>query len=600
MAGNNEIKTRLTLDGEKEFKQQIQSINRELREGNAQLKEVAATYDLNGNAQEKLTNKSQILRTQLDAQNRIVQEYENRMRQAEAATDLSADGLRNYSIQLTNARTKAKQLEKELNDTDRELEELGRDSRKAGDKLEDNLGEAAEDVENKFEKMAQGIKDSLEDVKDLQSISLGVDLVRGAWDIGENIANYVEQAVNDNLKRAMVEYNITSAGGDLGTSMAVANEYAGIFQDTDSAYEAVSNLVAAGYSDNELKKMAQYIGGAAIMFQDTLKIESLADSLQESLTSGELTGQISELFIDRLGYDEETTKEQFAEAYKNGQADIALEAYLANSGLAEYYEVFKEQNKELVEAATNLQEFNVALNELAGTTLPMLTPAIETLTTAIKWAADAIEDAIAFLQHPEEVVEEVLPDPTPGEVGVVNEKSKLEQWGAIIAQGATGGTQWFDMTNEMYGVGVSDLMTNGQTNQGQTRAEKNRADYLSYLGIGNDGEINNSLNDFVEIAGAKGEEAGAGLVSGLQSQSASLEAVAEAQRLALEEVWADPITPTVVVGYQTAGPVNQSLPEVNVTVQPADVNLDGRTVGTVFSKWVNSAWNKLINEQAKE
>lgn len=600
MAGNNTIKTRLTLDGEKEFKQQIQSINRELREGNAQLKEVAATYDLNGNAQEKLTNKSQILRTQLDAQNRIVQEYENRMRQAEAATDLSADGLRNYSIQLTNARTKAKQLEKELNDTDRELEELGRDSRKAGDKLEDNLGEAAEDVENKFEKMAQGIKDSLEDVKDLQSISLGVDLVRGAWDIGENIANYVEQTVNDNLKRAMVEYNITSAGGDLGTSMAVANEYAGIFQDTDSAYEAVSNLVAAGYSDNELKKMAQYIGGATIMFQDTLKIESLADSLQESLTSGELTGQISELIIDRLGYDEETTKEQFAEAYKNGQADIALEAYLANSGLAEYYEGFKEQNKELVEAATNLQEFNVALNELAGTTLPMLTPVIETLTTAIKWAADEIEEAIAFLQHPEEVVEEVLPDPTPGEVGVVNEKSKLEQWGAIIAQGATGGTQWFDMTNEMYGVGVSDLMTNGQTNQGQTRAEKNRADYLSYLGIGNDGEINNSLNDFVEIAGAKGEEAGAGLVSGLQSQSASLEAVAEAQRLALEEVWADPITPTVVVGYQTAGPVNQSLPEVNVTVQPADVNLDGRTVGTVFSKWVNSTWNKLINEQAKE
>lgn len=611
MAGNNEIKTRLTLDGEKEFKQQIQSINRELREGNAQLKEVAATYDLNGNAQEKLTNKSQILRTQLDAQNRIVQEYENRMRQAEAATDLSADGLRNYSIQLTNARTKAKQLEKELNDTDRELEELGRDSRKAGDKLEDNLGEAAEDVENKFEKMAQGIKDSLEDVKDLQSISLGVDLVRGAWDIGENIANYVEQTVNDNLKRAMVEYNITSAGGDLGTSMAIANEYAGIFQDTDSAYEAVSNMVAAGYKDADLRRMAQYVGGAAIQFQDTLKIESLADSLQETLSSGQLTGQMAEL-VSRLdaqtGITEEQVNLQLAEARKqdveqgtgNTQTMLALEAYLANAGLDEYYEGFKEQNQELVEAATNLQEFNVALNELAGTTLPMLTPVIETLTTAIKWAADAIEEAIAFLQHPEEVVEEVLPDPTPGEVGVVNEKSKLEQWGAIIAQGATGGTQWFDMTNEMYGVGVSDLMTNGQTNQGQTRAEKNRADYLSYLGIGNDGEINNSLNDFVEIAGAKGEEAGAGLVSGLQSQSASLEAVAEAQRLALEEVWADPITPTVVVGYQTAGPVNQSLPEVNVTVQPADVNLDGRTVGTVFSKWVNSTWNKLINEQAKE
>ena len=660
MAGsNNTIKTRLTLDGEKEFKQQIASINQELSLSNSKLKDVAATYDLNGDRQAALASKSKILKEQLDAQNKKVEELANRLRQAEQATDLSADGIMRYRKNLVDATTAAKKIEKQLNDTDRELEELGRDSRRAGDQLENNLGESAEEVEDKFERMAKGIKESLEDVRGLQSISLGVDLVRGAWDIGENIASFVEQSVGDGMKRAMVSYNITQSGGSLAASMGVANEYAALFQDPDSAYEAVSNIVAAGYKGVDLRRMAQYIGGAAIQFQDTLKIESLADSLQETLSTGKLTGQIAEL-VSRLeaqtGISEEQVNLQLAEARKqdeetggNVQTMLALEAYLKNAGLAEYYEGFKEQNKELVEAATNLQEFNTALNELSQTTLPLLTPAIETLTTVITWAAGAIEDAIAFIKHPEEVIEEVLPDPTPGEEGIVNKKSKLEQWGAIIAQGATGGTQWFDMTNEMYGVGLPALIQNAPPAKTQTRAEANRNEYLSFLesenttvtsilssftakiaeSIKNEAEklkyltevdiqanytdgvletydaemgswtpvedVQEKVDAAEDTARTGGNKIGTSLVEGLDSSTARLRAVAEAQRLTLEDVWADPITPTVVVGYKTAGTVNQTLPEVKVTVNPADVILDNRKVGTIVSGWANSAWGKLIN-----
>lgn len=718
MAGsNNTIKTRLTLDGEKEFKQQINSINRELRLGSAQLKEVAAAYDLNGNSQEKLSARSRILREQLDAQNRIVQEYENRMRQAEAATDLSADGLRNYSIQLTNARTKAKQLEKELNDTDRELEELGRDSRRAGDQLERNLGESAEDVEDKFERMARGIKESLEDVRGLQSISLGVDLVRGAWDIGENIASFIEQSVGDGMKRAMVAYNITQSGGNLAESMDVANEYAAIFQDQDSAYEAVSNIVAAGYKDAELRRMAQYIGGAAIQFQDTLKIESLADSLQETLSTGKLTGQIAELFSrleSKTGISEEQVNLQLAEARKqdeatggNEQTRLALEAYLKNAGLAEYYENFKNQNKELVEASTSLQEFNTALNDLTQNALPLLTPAIKGTADLFGMLNEPVQTLINLInpqsgiknehsideeliiaeykalygddwqtKYNEQLAKEqseqkaVAEFPTQqvvetiGTAGAVTAKltgasalkalSTFAPWalGAYVAL-----TPSVAISEEAPKTSRKDLqqqkqmmILTGQTDTEQfaavdfqlqhltqetekttttatgllhdfaaqmaesMKAEAERLKYLTEVDIQanyNEGvletydaemgswtpveDVQEKVDAAEDTARTGGANIGTGLVEGLDSATARLRAVAEAQRLTLEEVWADPITPTVVVGYKTAGPVNQNLPEIQVTVQPADVNLDGRKVGTVVSNWVNSAWGTLIN-----
>lgn len=689
-----EIKTKLTLDGEKEFKRQISSINQELRLGNAQLKEVAATYDLNGNAQEKLSAKSRILREQLDAQNRIVQEYENRMRQAESATDLSADGLRNYSMQLTNARTKAKQLEKELNDTDRELEELGRDSRRAGDQLEKNLGEGAEEVEDKFERMAKGIKESLEDVRDLQSISLGVDLVRGAWDIGENIASFVEQTVNENLKRSMVGYNITSSGGNLAASMSVANEYAAIFQDQDSAYEAVSNLVAAGYNDAELRRMAQYIGGAAIRFQDTLKIESLADSLQESLSSGQLTGQISEL-VSRLeaqtGISEEQVNLQLAEARKqdaetggNVQTMLALEAYLKNAGLAEYYEGFKEQNKELVEAATNLQEFNTALNELSQTTLPLLTPAIKGAAELFALLEEPIQTLIGLINPPdpesvyqpdrEAVIneykemygndwetkynEQLAKEQAATRTEVEGPQSPFLYWGQkagdlyltgldklsksgwagnalayILGNPAVAGgeeinevaglkpnaemSQYVTLHTQETTTTVKDILNNFTAAVAeQMMAEADRLKYLTEVEIQsnyNEGvletydaemgawtpveDVQEKVDAAEDAARTGGTNIGTSLVTGLESATARLRSVAEAQRLTLEDVWADPITPTVVVGYKMGGPVNPALPEVTVNVQPAPVNLDGRTLTKVLMDRVNTTWGKIINGQ---
>lgn len=584
-----EVKTRLTLDGEKEFKQQIASINRELRLGNAQLKETAATYDLNGNAQEKLAANSRILKSQLEAQNRIVAEYEERLRQAKQATDLSADGLRNYEIELTNARTKQKQLEKQVADTDRELEELGRDSRRAGNQLEDNLGEAADDVTNKFERMVGSINDSLTDIRNMQGVSLAVDLVRGAWNVGSQMYQWAQGYAEENMKTAMAQYNVQEAGGNWNQTARLAIEYASIFGDKDSALEAISNLTAAGYTDDSLNKMAQYLGGAAIRWQDTLKIESLADSLQESLSEGVLTGQFAEL-INRLeettGISQEQVAAQLAEAKKYGQEKEAIEAYLENAGLSQVYEGFTDQNQAMIDAAVAAGELSQEMADLAKELNIFLTPAVKLLGDGLK---DLNETIALWKDEDMSTEEKVLRSITPSQ----------EEW-----------KQAFNATGIDYETGMDAINTYSQWAQGfGQKIARFFGDWMPGGGTpagapadtsggavgGRFGEISDAVKTETDLAAETaaegGENIGSSLWEGLQSQTAQLLAIAQQQRTLLEGVWAEPITPTVVVSYGTAPGATGGKP--NLPTLPGNVNvtveIDKRKLGEVVVPMVDNA-----------
>lgn len=775
MAGQeNTIKTRLTLDGEKEFKQGIASINKDLALGNAQLKEIAAQYARTGDAQGKLTAESKILQQQIEAQNRIAQQYAERLEQARKASDLSADGLKNYEIDATNARRKLEQLnealektqkalqlqkiadeaagvksatnklasdmrvlaaefdltgdkaeylsqksrllteqietqknansllvqtltetanqygrtskefdaaylnynegkialsrlEKQAKDTDRELEEFGRDSRRAGDQLEDNLGEAAEETESKMRKLARSVEDSLGGMKKLQRVSVAVDIVRGAWDFAESLSGYVQNAVEDGMKKAMVQFNIIKAGGNLATSMPLVNQFAAIFGDRESAYEAVANLTAAGYTDASLTNISKYIGGAAIRFQDTLKIESLADSLQESLSEGKLTGQIAEL-VNRLaaetGITEEQVNAQLAEAKLQGNEKVALEAYLRNAGLDTYYDDFVKQNEALVESATALQSFNDALNDLAVTTLPLLTPAIKGTAELFDKLATPLKTFMSYLvpddpnadpyEEDRKAIEEEKKkiygeNWTPPEVETKPQEEKpvgafqhigdkyLEALDWLAGTGWAGNALAYALGRPTVAGGeaakseVEGLKPNAEMSKYvtlysdtasayQQAAERNKeirnrlrlagtvatptieTSYKEGVLEGWDGsqwtvveDVESKLTEAAEAAETGGQNVGESLANGLQQKRAMVLTQASLMRDGLERVWRDPITPTVVVGYQMAGPVNKELPALTVNLQGQDVVLDKRKVGSIVGQSINVGWGALLN-----
>lgn len=154
--------------------------------------------------------------------------------------------------------------------------------------------------------------------------------------------------------------------------------------ETDSAVEAVSNLLQAGFTESNLQKAVEGLAGAAQRFPDTLKIESLADSLQETLATGEATGQFGEL-LDRLGIGAENFSAQLAACTTEAQKqDLALKT-LAEAGLNETYEAWAKNNEEMLanqEATLKLQE---SLARLAETVLPLVTKVTDGIAELLDW-----------------------------------------------------------------------------------------------------------------------------------------------------------------------------------------------------------------------
>lgn len=169
--------------------------------------------------------------------------------------------------------------------------------------------------------------------------------------------------------------------------------------ETDSAVEAVSNLLQAGFTESNLQKAVEGLAGAAQRFPDTLKVESLADSLQETLATGAATGQFAEL-LERLGLNLEDFNGKMALCTTAAERqDLAL-SVLTSQGLADSYNAWKKNNAEMVknkEANLNLE---LAMAEMAEVVLPLVTTATEQVARFVEGFAKLpgpVQGAIAAL-----------------------------------------------------------------------------------------------------------------------------------------------------------------------------------------------------------
>ena len=93
-----------------------------------------------------------------------------------------------------------------------------------------------------------------------------------------------------------LDNNARDAGVGIDETRAAFEAFNTVSDETDSSVEATSNLLQLGFTESNLQKAVEGLSGAYLRFPDTLKIESLADSLQETLATGTATGQFGELW----------------------------------------------------------------------------------------------------------------------------------------------------------------------------------------------------------------------------------------------------------------------------------------------------------------
>ena len=367
MAVKREIRTTLALDGENEYKKALSEAQRGLRVLGSELKLASAEFETNGDKQAFLTAKSQTLRSEIAQQEEIVKSLEGAVKDAGEKYGETAKATDDYQIKLNSAKATLEKMRRELDATDREAQDLGRDSVRVGHQLEDGIGDGADQAKESLESMAAQMKQSLEEIKSSSFVTAAGSAWNMAQGVYQGLSELEESNREYNRTLAIFKQNVEDDGFDYEWAKGKADEVASITGSIESALSGVRALTQTGWNSDEITEAINNIVGACLKYDGTT-FDGLAQSIQETISKGEATGQFAKV-IESMGYD----VNEFNEAMKNaetptGKLQVAL-AYLTANGLVETKKSFEQNNKQLIEAqsaSNRLKEALAGLGEKAG------------------------------------------------------------------------------------------------------------------------------------------------------------------------------------------------------------------------------------------
>lgn len=245
----------------------------------------------------------------------------------------------------------------------------------------DDLGKSSRDAGDEMEKSAKGVGTF--------QVALGSLVAQGLQSAVSAVWNLVDSTRELRTDLSLLSQNASDAGVSVDMIRQKMAQTAAITGETDSAVEALSNLLAAGFDENQLADALDAITGAYVRFPDTMKIENLAESLQETIATGQATGQFAEL-LDRLGVSTENFNDKLS-ATENvaRRQDLALKE-LAGSGLAEVAEQYRQNNEALLSGAEAQYNYNMALAEVASVIEPLKSGLLQQMSQLLYENRDAI------------------------------------------------------------------------------------------------------------------------------------------------------------------------------------------------------------------
>ncbi len=320
----------------------LKQVNKESKDMQSELKKVEKLLKLDPTNTELLAQKQEILTGAIEA-------TEERLQALQKAGE-------NAHAQLANG-----EISKE------EFRELQREIIKAEQEL-DGLKNAAAEASGSLDKLASnlsGVGGQLTDIGGKMSAGVTAPIAAGF-----TLAVEGTRELRGDL--AKLKTNVDTAGGSIEKTNEALDYLEAVTGETDSNVEALSNLLQAGFIDNQLLEAVDALSGAVIKFPDTLKIEGLADGLEETLATGAGVGPFAEM-IERLGYNLDDFNEGLAKASKNGEQTQYILDFLANTGLADVNQKFKENNQTIVDGAAARLELQQQMAEIGNTVEPVMT-----------------------------------------------------------------------------------------------------------------------------------------------------------------------------------------------------------------------------------
>ena len=415
MAGYD-IGPKISIKGESEFNQSISKINQNLKEYGSELKAVSSEFDAQADSMESLTAKNKVLKKQydeqsdkmkllsdqikkqtdyLEAQAKEIQQLTNEYGENSSQVQKAEKDYANTESTISKLKTAfnettayANKLSYEISDNDAKLDELSKGAGEASTQIE-KIGDSSQKTGEKLNKT----KSEIEDFKESFNLHEAAEQVSEfASGMVESIKGAVEESKEYLKIMGSLEVSSSHLNYTTGETKQTYKQLIGVLGDTQSAATTTANLQAIGLEQSQLTQITKGAIGAWARYGDSIPIDGLAESINETIKTGTVTGNFADM-LNWAGTSEDEFNEKLEQCSDNSErAQLVLDE-MANQGLMKSADAWNENNKALVESNKAQDDYNDAMADFSKAVMPVFTEFTKALTTIIQIFSELPEPA---------------------------------------------------------------------------------------------------------------------------------------------------------------------------------------------------------------
>ena len=400
------ITTRIALDGEKAFKDQMAQVNGELRNLKSEMTLVDATFKGQANTTEALTAKHKVLRGSVEQQRERVRALTQAVEDATQAygdNDKRTDG---YRQSLNRAKAELADLNRELQDNERYLDEARKSADGCAESI-DGYGKSVRDADSNKDPLGN----LMAGFGNLKGMLAGGAVVGGIKAVGDAIMSVVEDTAEYRKIMGTLEISSERAGYSAQQTADIYRTLQGVLGDTQTAATTTANLQAIGLAQEDLITVTNAAIGAWATYGDSIPIDGLSESINETIQAGKVTGTFADV-LNWAGTSEDDFNAKLEAA--NGtteRANIVLQE-LKSQGLDQAGKAWQDANEDVVALNEATERWDGAMAQLGETLTPAATAIKNFGADAIIWLADQIQAVIEWWNS----LVSVMNDPEKGQM----------------------------------------------------------------------------------------------------------------------------------------------------------------------------------------
>lgn len=345
MAKEEQIKSQIILEGEKEYRSACKGINTSLREIGSEMKLATAEFGDNAESIDALTRKQDILKKSLEEQAKKAKAAEDALKKMrDGGIEPTNPAYQKMQTALNNTKADMVKIQKEIDDTSEKLKKSKIDWESVGDTV-GKVGKA----------IGAGVA----------AMGAAIGAAAGAF------LGLAESTREARVNMGKLETGFTTAGHSAEDAKKTYTELYGILGDDGQATEAAAHLAKLTKNEKELATWTDIATGVYATFGDSLPIENLTEAANETAKTGAITGGLADA-LNWAGVSEDEFQTSLDKC-STEQERQALITKTLNGLYSDAAEKYREVNGDIIDAQKATASLNSAMAELGAIAEPIVT-----------------------------------------------------------------------------------------------------------------------------------------------------------------------------------------------------------------------------------